>query len=257
MNVDLLMGEELKKSGAGNLFTVFGEPDIELRHTDDGQVVSACGSQSDRVRIVENIRIESVDEPLAADGHATLAAVRLVTRGAVMGFLPTDTDTRRLDLPLINRVLSGLAAHGVGVALAASPQVAVGSALEDALQRALDQSEHSPMPSGEWPSLLATLGEDLLAGLLDVSASSIRRYAAGTRATPQEVADRLHVLALIVADLAGGYNEYGIRRWFTRPRPQLDGTSPLQFLGSDWNPDGEAAARVRDLAAALVGAGAT
>ncbi len=39
MNVDLLMGEDLKKSGAGNLFTVFGEPDIELRATDGGRVV--------------------------------------------------------------------------------------------------------------------------------------------------------------------------------------------------------------------------
>jgi len=33
------MGEDLKKTGAGNLFTVFGEPDIELRDTQDGQVV--------------------------------------------------------------------------------------------------------------------------------------------------------------------------------------------------------------------------
>ncbi|GAB96958.1 adenine-specific DNA-methyltransferase [Kineosphaera limosa] len=39
MNVDLLMGEDLKKTGAGNLFTVFGEPDIDLRHTDDGKLV--------------------------------------------------------------------------------------------------------------------------------------------------------------------------------------------------------------------------
>lgn len=39
MNVDLLMGEDLKKTGAGNLFTVFGEPDIEVRTTDDNQVV--------------------------------------------------------------------------------------------------------------------------------------------------------------------------------------------------------------------------
>ncbi|WP_279070897.1 site-specific DNA-methyltransferase [Microbacterium lacticum] len=31
MNVDLLMGEELKKNGKGNLFTVFGEPDLALR----------------------------------------------------------------------------------------------------------------------------------------------------------------------------------------------------------------------------------
>jgi adenine-specific DNA-methyltransferase len=40
MNADLLMGEELKKTGAGNLFTVFGAPDIELRETDGGQIVA-------------------------------------------------------------------------------------------------------------------------------------------------------------------------------------------------------------------------
>ena len=37
MNSDLLVGS-LKKTGSGNLFTVFGEPDIEVRQ-DDGQVV--------------------------------------------------------------------------------------------------------------------------------------------------------------------------------------------------------------------------
>ncbi len=35
MNVDLLMGDELKKTGSGNLFTVFGEPDITLTRDDD------------------------------------------------------------------------------------------------------------------------------------------------------------------------------------------------------------------------------
>ena len=39
MNSDLLMGEDLKKTGAGNLFTVFGAPDIEIRETGDAQVV--------------------------------------------------------------------------------------------------------------------------------------------------------------------------------------------------------------------------
>ncbi len=39
MNVDLLMGQELKKTGAGNLFTVFGEPDISISRTDTGEVV--------------------------------------------------------------------------------------------------------------------------------------------------------------------------------------------------------------------------
>lgn len=43
MNADLLMGEELKKTGAGNLFTVFGEPDIEIDKTGEGLVVHLRG----------------------------------------------------------------------------------------------------------------------------------------------------------------------------------------------------------------------
>jgi adenine-specific DNA-methyltransferase len=35
MNADLVMGEELKKTGAGNLFTVFGEPDIKVKPDGD------------------------------------------------------------------------------------------------------------------------------------------------------------------------------------------------------------------------------
>jgi adenine-specific DNA-methyltransferase len=38
MNNDLVMGEDLKKTGSGNLFTVFGEPDIEI--TTDGDEVT-------------------------------------------------------------------------------------------------------------------------------------------------------------------------------------------------------------------------
>ncbi|WP_437899251.1 hypothetical protein [Sorangium sp. So ce124] len=41
MNPDLAMGEELlKKTGAGNLFMVFGEPDISLQKTKDGKLVA-------------------------------------------------------------------------------------------------------------------------------------------------------------------------------------------------------------------------
>jgi adenine-specific DNA-methyltransferase len=43
MNVDLLMGEDLKKTGAGNLFTVFGEPDLQIDTTDDEVVVHLNG----------------------------------------------------------------------------------------------------------------------------------------------------------------------------------------------------------------------
>ena len=39
MNPDLAMGADLlRKTGAGNLFMVFGEPDVEIRHTEDGLV---------------------------------------------------------------------------------------------------------------------------------------------------------------------------------------------------------------------------
>jgi len=39
MNPDLSMGEDLlKKTGAGNLFMVFGEPDVEIEKTGDGQI---------------------------------------------------------------------------------------------------------------------------------------------------------------------------------------------------------------------------
>lgn len=43
MNADLLMGEELRKTGAGNLFTVFGEPDIDVTEVPDGYVVNIKG----------------------------------------------------------------------------------------------------------------------------------------------------------------------------------------------------------------------
>ncbi len=35
MNADLVMGDELKKTGAGNLFTVFGEPDVAIETVGD------------------------------------------------------------------------------------------------------------------------------------------------------------------------------------------------------------------------------
>ncbi|MEN1975086.1 site-specific DNA-methyltransferase [Cellulomonas sp. P4] len=44
MNIDLAMGDELLKNAKNaNLFTVFGEPDIDVRVTDDGVVVEIRG----------------------------------------------------------------------------------------------------------------------------------------------------------------------------------------------------------------------
>ena len=41
MNPDLTMGDDLlKKTGGGNLFMVFGEPDIDLKKQKDGKLVA-------------------------------------------------------------------------------------------------------------------------------------------------------------------------------------------------------------------------
>jgi adenine-specific DNA-methyltransferase len=43
MNADLVMGDELKKTGAGNLFTVFGEPDVVIEENGDERRVILRG----------------------------------------------------------------------------------------------------------------------------------------------------------------------------------------------------------------------
>jgi AbrB family looped-hinge helix DNA binding protein len=86
---------------------------------------------------------------------------------------------------------------------------------------------------------------------------SLRRYASGTRPTPDPVAQRLHLLALIVADLRGAYNDYGIRRWFQRPRPQLGGHSSEDVLPPDWTAGSSEVAQLRTLAVTLLGSPVT
>ena len=90
-----------------------------------------------------------------------------------------------------------------------------------------------------------------------MSPSSVVRYAAGRRPTPDEAAGRLHQLALIVGDLAGAFNDIGVRRWFDRPRELLGGKTPAQLLGRNWSPDGVGPRRVRALAEGLIAASAT
>jgi transcriptional regulator with XRE-family HTH domain len=101
------------------------------------------------------------------------------------------------------------------------------------------------------------LEPDQLALLLGVSASSLRRYLSGERDTPDDVADRLHHVALIVGDLAGAYNDVGIRRWFDRKRTALGGRTPASLLAGEWRPDDEGPQKVRELARSLVTLSAT
>lgn len=203
------------------------------------------------------LRIDSVDEPLASDARASWAAAHLVARSQYVGALPSLPGSQVLNRSLLEAALCGLAAQGV----ARDAQLGLRTALSAAelrvlLEAAHDQLEQSPMPAGTWPVLLDVLGEELLAALVDVSQASLRRYSRGLRPTPGPVAHRLHFLALLVADLSGAYNEYGIRRWFARQRHQLGGVSPYELLVHGFDADGKEAQQVRELAESLLSAGA-
>ena len=122
------------------------------------------------------------------------------------------------------------------------------SSLLEKINEALDQS---PAPAHEWRALLGVLGLELIARLLGISQSSARRYSSGSRSTPDTIAARLHFLSFLVGDLAGAYNDIGVRRWFDRRRKLLNGKTPAQALGDKWLPEDDAPCRVRELARAL------
>jgi hypothetical protein len=206
---------------------------------------------------MKQIRDRSDDDPLARPDLARMAAVTAV-RASAMGLVPRTELVADQNLDSLRRVLSRIGEAGIGTAVVKEAAVTYEAerlaTLLDELDEALAQS---PVPSREWPELERVLEPPLLARLLDISASSLRRYGSGARVTPDDVAARLHLLALVVGDLAGSYNEIGIRRWFERPRTQLDGVSPADVLEGEWDPDDDGPSRVRSLAAALLSTPAT
>lgn len=56
---------------------------------------------------------------------------------------------------------------------------------------------HSPGLVKEWPALLEVFSDEELAPLVDVSRSSLKRYAAKQRPTPLKVAQRLHCVCYL------------------------------------------------------------
>lgn len=53
MNPDLAMGDVLKKTGAGHLFTMFGEPDIEIKKAKGGQVTVTVATTTGTLAIAK------------------------------------------------------------------------------------------------------------------------------------------------------------------------------------------------------------
>lgn len=71
MNNDLAMGELLKKTGAGNLFTVFGEPDVEVRAAKSEEMGTRSGKPED-YRVVE-VRGIDVYDPTTGEVRSGVA----------------------------------------------------------------------------------------------------------------------------------------------------------------------------------------
>jgi len=177
-------------------------------------------------------------------------AMGLVEPGAV-----THTDLRAVRLIANQARKAGIAA----AAAAALNNVDTPSDEEVAalLETIIAALEANPVPKFEWSGLSRILDAEQLGTLLSVSASSLKRYQSGDRATPDSVAARLHFLALVVGDLAGSYNDIGVRRWFQRKRTLLDGRAPAALLKGTWDPDDKGPMRVRELARELVSLSAT
>jgi uncharacterized protein (DUF2384 family) len=203
---------------------------------------------------MKDIRFESASAPFAEPAVAAKAA-RVVAYAGTTGLLE-DVDIKILDIHTWRRVVERFRGVGVGkfqAFQALRGQQGFGKDIAQAIDIMYDAIEASPMPASEWISMRELLKDELLERLLNISRQSIQRYASSERDTPQDVAERLHVIALIVSDLAGSYNEFGIRRWFDRPRAQLGGKSPAAILHGAWKPDAELPRKLRDLAAYLGG----
>jgi hypothetical protein len=207
-----------------------------------------------------NVRLSSAPAPF--DRPPVLpAAARLVLLAEGVGLLPEqDAPVARLDLDLVREIARLMLDEGVGRSAALTilegPRAPSNAILADRIEDLTRSLAESPMPDRELDQLLDTYGRETLGGLLGISEASLRRYASGERSAPDLVAARAHFMALVTADLAGSYNAIGLRRWWERPRSALDGRSPRQALGSDWDPEGQAARSVAALARELLGGGA-
>ena len=202
------------------------------------------------------IQIESARAPFTSPRLA-FQAMTALGRADAMGLLPADEHIQTLDLISFRKAVRHILRAGIARNIQLDLTDASGSNLERTLEHLNMALEESPVPEFEWNRLAEVLGLELLGRLLGISATSIRRYRANARTTPDDVAERLHFLSLVVGDLAGAYNEIGMRQWFERKRSQLDGRTPLDFLKGRWKPAQPGPRRVQDLARALVASPAT
>lgn len=176
-----------------------------------------------------------------------------------MGLLPLRVPLERIDIATVRRAARAASAAGIGrEAQAMLRQGATDpTVVARVVGRLREALEDSPVPQSEIRELLTIFGPDALGALVGASASSLRRYVLGARATPDDAAARIHWMAKVVGELRGAYNDAGVKRWFERRRAQLDGRPPRAVLLGAWDPDDDGPRAVRALARTLNGGGAT
>lgn len=211
------------------------------------------------------IQIRSVEEPFRRP-EIVGPALGVLKRAGAMGLLTKSLD--RLDLAAFREVVRSL--HKAGIARDADPGARFLGA--EARPRELDRVEllrfvksltdaleGSPAPAFEWERMISLFQpeQQQLADLLGISLSSLRRYRSKQRDTPDDVAARLHFLALLTGDLAGAYNDAGVRNWFLRKRALLEGRAPKDLLRDEWRPGDSGPERVRTLVRSLAAGSVT
>jgi hypothetical protein len=107
------------------------------------------------------------------------------------------------------------------------------------------------VPAARLAKLSSILSHELLVGMLEISPASLRRYQNGEREAPDAIAEKAHFLMSIIAALEGTYNEFGVRRWFERPRSIFNGRTARQLLSRPWTSSDESARRVLAAAESL------
>src|SRR3970040_1726572 len=188
-------------------------------------------------------------------------AVHVMRLVEAMGLIEPSGPLEEFGTEALRRVAEAAAAYGIGPDLA---RVIVDPRSTDGQRhRALGllraALEEAPAPRPEARSLLQMFGPGRARRrqLAGAAAISLRRYAAGVRGAPDDVAGRLHVLARIVGELRGAYNDQGIRRWFERRRTTLDDRTPQELLAGGWHPAGDGPGAVLALARSLNASAAT
>ena len=207
------------------------------------------------------IQVQSVEEPFR-EPEMVGATFGVLRRAGAMGLY--NKAIPKLDFAAFRDVVRSVSRAGIGREAELFTNT---RSLEDfdsgellrSIERLKDALEESPAPDYEWQPVVSLFQPEPeeLAEILDISLSSMRRYSSKDRETPDDVAVRLHFIALLIGDLAGAYNEIGVRAWFRRKRALLDGKAPKNLLRGGWSPDDPGPERVRALARSLAAGSAT